>query len=214
MKTNCFIGERRSHVNSDLAVFECSNVWNWIQSVKIIPEGFYFVAGLLPYNMKRMTDIVPNIFVQGYRPHSENGPFASERRSYGALLVGDSGDIKPEKDDICLLEANLYQAVENGCFQLILMNQEWRDLAKVKDFMARLRDERNLLETSGIKKCIYRCNKSRGYYLAGRIYVVWAQLVGEVESAQELTKKVLIVDYNSGLPCVVDFDEGNFSLTE
>jgi len=39
-------------------------------------------------------------------------------------------------------------------------------------------------------------------------------LVGHVENTQELTKKVLIVDYNCGLPCVVDFNEDNFELLE
>ena len=60
----------------------------------------------------------------------------------------------------------------------------------------------------------YHCDKSRGYFLAGRDYDVWAQLVGQVENTQELTKKVLIVDYNCGLPCVVDFNEDNFELLE
>ena len=78
MKTNCFVGDRRSPVSSALAVFECSNGWSKLQPTKIIPEGFYFIAGLLPHNLRKKADVVPNIFVQGYRPHSENGLFASE----------------------------------------------------------------------------------------------------------------------------------------
>lgn len=214
MEKNCFIGERRSSVDAALAVFECSKVWDRIQAIKIIPKGFYFVAGLLPYHMKSKVDIVPNIFVQGYRPHSGNGPFASEQRSYGALWVGDITGKTLGKDDICLVQANVYQVVENGCFRLVLMDQEWRDFSLASDFMARLRDEHKLLETSEIKRFIYHCDKSRGYFLSGRNYEVWAQLVGQVENTQELTKKVLIVDYNCGLPCVVDFDEDNFVLAE
>jgi len=77
-----------------------------------------------------------------------------------------------------------------------------------------LREEHKLLATSDIKMLRYHCDKSRGYFLAGRDYDVWAQLVGQVENTQELTKKVLIVDYNCGLPCVVDFNEDNFELLE
>ena len=118
------------------------------------------------------------------------------------------------KDDIILVEANVYQVVKNGCFRLTLMNQEWRDVAKASDFMAAFCQEQNLLPISGIKKFIYHCDKSRGYFLVGRTYVVWAQLVGLVGNAQDLIKKVLIVDYNCGLPCLVDFKEPIFELAE
>ena len=214
MKTNCFVGDRRSPVSSALAVFECSNVWSKLQPTKIIPEGFYFIAGLLPHNLRRKADVVPNIFVQGYRPHSENCLFASEQRSYGALWVGEMEEEKLRKDDICLMEANVYQVVGNGCFRLVLMNLEWREHTNASVFMDGLREEHKLLATSDIKMLRYHCDKSRGYFLAGRDYDVWAQLVGQVENTQELTKKVLIVDYNCGLPCVVDFNEDNFELLE
>ena len=80
---------------------------------------------------------MPNIFVQGYRPHSENGLFASEQRSYGALWVGEMEEEKLRKDDICLMEANVYQVVGNGCFRLVLMNLEWREHTKCFGFYGR-----------------------------------------------------------------------------
>lgn len=206
-----FIGERRSPSSSDLAVFESAGLWCKIRQSKIIPNGFYFIAGILPDRLKKRADLVPNIFVQGYRPHSSNGPFACEKRSYGALWVGEVLESLKHDDDLQLLEANVYKVVGNDCFELVLRNGEWRDLMVVEPFMSRLREEHDLLPTSDIKKFIYHCEKSRGYYLAGRDYVVWSQLVGVVETPHELSKKVLIVDYHCGIPCIVDFKEDKFA---
>lgn len=206
-----FIGDRRSPSSSDLAVFEGGSLWRKIRQTKIIPDGFYFVAGILPDKLKKKADLVPNIFVQGYRPHSSNGPFVCEKRSYGSIFVGIVPEELKHDDDLHLVEANVYKVVGSDCFELVLKNGEWQDMKTVEPFMARLRDEYDLLPTSDIKKFIYHCDKSRGYFLAGRDYEVWSQLVGVVETPHQLTKKVLIVDYNCGIPCIVDFNAENFN---
>lgn len=211
-KSYCFIGERRSSGASDFAVLECSKLWKDILARKIIPEGFYFVAGILTERHGREITLRPNIFVQDYSPHSSNGPFSSSKRGYGAIWVGGSGENIPAEDDIILAEANVYQVVENGCFRLVLKNLEWRDEDEAVKFMAALCAERHLVKTSEMRRMVYCCRKSRGYFLAGRTYEVWAQLIGIVEGTQNLGKKVLIVDYNCGLPCIVDFDERDFTL--
>ena len=77
-------GARCSQGSSDLAVFESCSMWPKIRQSKIIPVGFYFVAGILAGRLKQKADLVPGIFIQGYRPHSSNGLFSSEKRGYGA----------------------------------------------------------------------------------------------------------------------------------
>ena len=207
-------GARCSQGSSDLAVFESCSMWPKIRQSKIIPVGFYFVAGILAGRLKQKADLVPGIFIQGYRPHSSNGLFSSEKRGYGALLVKPESDVKTAPDDLVLCEANVYQMKEDHRFELVLMNSEWRHPEAVKQFMVRLRREHRLEEISDVKKCVYHCDKSRGYFLAGRDYEVWSQLVGLVENTQGLSKKVLVVDYNCGIPCVVDFKEENFELVD
>ena len=87
-------GSRCSQGSSDLAVFESCSMWPKIRQSKIIPVGFYFVAGILAGRLKQKADLVPGIFIQGYRPHSSNGLFSSEKRGYGAsyrLFAGETG---------------------------------------------------------------------------------------------------------------------------
>ena len=99
-------------------------------------------------------------------------------------------------------------------FELVLANKEWLDEEKVTAFMRRFREELGLEGLSSLKKFKYTCEKSRGYFLKGRSYEVWSQLVGRPERSLELTKKVLIVDLHCGVPCVVDYAEENFSPIE
>ena len=98
----------------------------------------------------------------------------------------------------------------DGCdFQSFSSNEE-----KVDAFIRRFREEQGLEGLSNIKKLNYSCDKSRSYFLKGRKYEVLAQLVGRPEKSLELTKKVLIVDLHCGVPCVVDYQEDNFSPME
>ena len=212
-KEKFLVGERRSSGASDLAVFESYKHWPALHATKIIPVGFYFVAGILCDAQKRKADLHPNVFVQGYRPHSSSGMFAADKRAYGALWVGDMPETAA-KDDVHLLEANVYRMVHGDDFELVLANQEWLDENKVDAFMRRFREEQGLEGLSDIKKLKYSCDKSRSYFLKGRKYEVLAQLVGRPEKSLELTKKVLIVDLHCGVPCVVDYQEDNFSLME
>ena len=139
-------GARCSQGSSDLAVFESCSMWPKIRQSKIIPVGFYFVAGILAGRLKQKADLVPGIFIQGYRPHSSNGLFSSEKRGYGALLVKPESDVKTAPADLVLCEANVYQMKEDDRFELVLMNSEWRHPEAVKQFMVRLRREHRLEE--------------------------------------------------------------------
>ncbi len=212
-KEKFLVGERRSSGASDLAVFESYKHWPALHATKIIPVGFYFVAGILCDAQKRKADLHPNVFVQGYRPHSSSGMFAADKRAYGAIWVGEMPETA-EKDDVHLLEANLYRIVHGNDFELVLANKEWEDEEKVDAFIRRFREEQGLEGLSNIKKLNYSCDKSRSYFLKGRKYEVLAQLVGRPEKSLELTKKVLIVDLHCGVPCVVDYQEDNFSPME
>lgn len=211
MKTRDFtplVGEKKSNPVSPMAVFEYYKNWPSLKAMKIIPEGFYFLVGVMVG--KKRVDIVPDLFVQGYQPHSNSGPFRSLQRGYGKIFVGTNQTSDLTEEDIVLQQANLYQAKPDDTFELVMFYNEWREREKVEAFMQRFMSERKLEKLSEIGLYKYYCPKSRGYYLSGRKYKVWGMLVGDASDGQRLQKKVLIVDYHTGLPCVVAYEPEAF----
>lgn len=200
-------GEKKSESSSPMAVFEYYKNWPVLKAMKIIPDGFYFLVGV---SVGKKIDIVPDLFVQGFQPHSNSGPFRSLQRGYGKIFVGTDQTSDITEDDVVLQQANLYQAKPNDQFELVLKCNEWHDQVTVEAFMQRFMIEHKLEKMSEIDLFKYRCPKSRGYYLSGRKYKVWAMLVGDASDGQRLQKKVLIVDYHTGLPCVVGFEANAF----
>ncbi len=196
------LGERRSPSVSALAVFECFESWDWLYTSKVVPEGLYFVAGVLTGNRKSFTaDIHPNIFVQGYRPHSSDEAFSSVRRRYGRLFVGVP---KPEKctydDDVYLAEGNLYHSFGKAGFELVLANGEWLKRENVENLFSNICERYSLSVLSKCKRFWMTPDQSYGYFLKGRKYPVLSLLVGAAEPMVGVKKMVLALDLNSGVP--------------
>lgn len=200
------IGDKKSKSSSNLAVFEMYRDWKSLRFNKVIPNGAYFVGGLLSEKQKTMSDIVPDVFIQGYRPHSSDGAFASDKRRYGRIFVGcDNPNQLEYKDDLYLLEGNLYRAVSDDGFELIFFNGEWLIKANVEKLFAGICQELSLEILSRCKRFWLTPEKSCGYFLKGRRYPVLSLLVGANEPMAGVKKKVLALDLNSGIPGLLNY---------
>ena len=63
VKKTPLVGSKSSPVTSNLSVFESFRNWKELRSTKVIPNGAYFVAGILDdASRKHVSDIHPNIF--------------------------------------------------------------------------------------------------------------------------------------------------------
>lgn len=201
------VGSKRSSVNSNLAVFETFRDWKGLRFTKVIPNGAYFVAGVLDDDLrKRVSDIHPNIFVQGYRPHSSDGAFAGSRRRYGRLFVGFSMPEHPEyEDDLYLITGNLYRAVDENSFEMVMHDGEWLVKENVENLFSGICSELDLQILSRCKRFWLTPSKSCGYFLKGRKYPVLSLLVGKAVPMAGVQKQVLALDLNSGVPGLLDY---------
>jgi len=200
------VGEKRSAASSSFSVFETYVGWKKWRESKVIPDGKYFAVLTTGYK----AELKPDLFVQGYRPHSSSGALSVERRRYGEFVRDDVSDSRQKYDDDVLFhQANLYQIVTGCQVELILEDGDSYSEEKMSDFVDRICWEQGLERLGDLHVCKYSCSLSEGYFLAGREYKVWAVLVGKnVELS--LKKKVLIFDYETGIPALVEYDETAF----
>ncbi|MGN0914563.1 MAG: hypothetical protein ACI4OW_06690 [Alphaproteobacteria bacterium] len=207
VKKTPLVGSKSSPVTSNLSVFESFRNWKELRSTKVIPNGAYFVAGILDdASRKHVSDIHPNIFVQGYRPHSSDGFFARDRRRYGRLFVGFSMPEHPEyEDDLYLITGNLYRAVDENSFEMVMYDGEWLIRENVETLFANISSELDLPMLSQCKRFWLTPSKSCGYFLKGRRYPVLSLLVGKAVPMAGVQKQVLALDLNSGVPGLLDY---------
>lgn len=201
------VGSKSSSVSSNLAVFETFRDWKGLRFTKVIPNGAYFIAGVVVDGLrKRSSDIHPNIFVQGYRPHSSDGAFAGDKRRYGRLFVGFSMPKHPEcDDDLYLVTGNLYRAINDTSFEMVLYDGEWLIKANVEMLFARICSELGLEILSRCKRFWLTPSKSCGYFLKEKRYPVLSLLVGKAVPMAGVQKQVLALDLNSGVPGLLDY---------
>ncbi len=201
------VGSKSSSVHSNLAVFETFRDWKGLRSAKVIPNGAYFVAGVVDDVLKkRVCDIHPNIFVQGYRPHSSDGTFSGDRRRYGRLFIGGFMPRQFEyEDDLYLAKGNLYRAVDDTSFEMVMYDGEWLIKANVEALFAHICEELSLERLSRCKRFWLMPTKSCGYFLRGKKYPVLSLLVGKAVPMAGVQKQVLALDLNSGVPGLLDY---------
>ena len=84
MKKNIKMVGEKSPIESSFAVFESFGDWLTLKRTKVLPQGVYF-AVLRPTN-KTKADIFPNLFVQGYRPHSSGAQIHVDKRRYAKFV--------------------------------------------------------------------------------------------------------------------------------
>lgn len=200
------VGEKRSAVCSSFSVFETYVGWKKWRESKVIPDGKYFAVLTTTHKV----ELKPDLFVQGYRPHSSSGALSVERRRYGEFVrYGLQGQREEFNDDVVFLQANLYQVESGNKVELILEDGDSYSEEKMSDLVDRICWEQGLERLGDLHVCKYSCSLSEGYFLAGREYKVWAVLVGKnVELS--LKKKVLVFDYETGIPALVEYEADAF----
>ena len=195
----------KSHHNSVFAVFESFRSWSLIKAEKVLDVGMYFAVLELRYNQR--ADIFPNLFIQGYRPHSSGAALHVDCRRYGAFIP--SGSEKYAIDDLEFDAAQLYQIKGDEDVELILLDGQCKNASCIKKLAKRICKEQNFQELGELEHLMYHCPQSAGYFLALRSYEVWSVVVGE-NTGFSLSKKVLIFDYNTGIPAIVEYNDRHF----
>lgn len=200
---------RKSPLDSPFSVFESFGEWTSLKATKILPPNAYFVVVLL--NKKIGADIHPNIFVQGYRPHSSGAHVSADKRRYGAFVP----DGMPSKynDDVVFITSQLYQIKGEHEVDLVLAKGECFQQEKMKNLVDRISQERQYSLLGELGLYTYHCTESFGYFLKDRTYKVWAILVGE-NAGFTLNKKMLIFDYSTGIPAAVPYHDKLFTKVE
>lgn len=207
MKKSIIMTGGRSPVDSAFAVFEHFKDWTGIRSIKVIPDGAYFAVLML--SQKDKADIAPNLFVQGYRPHSSGTFVTVDRRRYGAF-VPDWEDAQA-KDDVKFLQAQLYQVLGAQEVRLVLKDSERYQKSAILNLVDGICQERAYTQLNEVRQYVYRASEAKGYFLANREYHVWGVMVGQNVDGL-LVKKMLIVDYHTGIPAVVPYVDEHFRL--
>ena len=203
-KAIIMVGPRSSH-NSDFAVFEKFRDWSSIKERKVLEKGMYFAV--LELKHKRMADIYPNLFVQSFLPHSSGESLRVERRHYGAFVPSDSE--MQASDDLEFDAVQLYQIKGDAEVELILLDGQCKKASYMKKLAERICKEQNFQQLGKLEHLMYHCPQSAGYFLALRSYEVWSVVVGE-NTGFSLNKKVLIFDYNTGIPAIVEYNDRHF----
>lgn len=209
---------KKSDMSSSLRNFEAISrkTLAGIVSGAAIPTGFMFLAGVKKYGSAhcQLRCGKDYFFIQKMTPyHSENGIYTT--RGYGALYAF----YEPEKmydDDIVLSESAIYQLLPENRIKLVLGHGEHLQESCIAKMFADIRKERNLLDFAPekAKPQIFEVTfkqKSCGYFLKGRTYLVWAMPVGRPdEQTGEIVKQWIFCDINCGIPAIIDADREEF----
>lgn len=193
-----------SDVFSPFAVFETFKNWTGIRDVKILPQGVYFAVLVLANNHN--VDIRPDLFVQGYRPHSSGKNISVDKRRYGEFVREKRPDFN---DDVVFCQSQLYQVIGEREVALVLKDGDSHCFEKIERLTHRICAENGYERLSNIEEYSYSCPSASGYFLACRTYHVWSVLIGK-STGFALDKKVLIFEYETGIPAIVDYDDRNF----
>ena len=114
---------KKTPLSSRFAVFEHFSSWKNLKEQKKLPQGVYFVVVVAAD--KNKADIYPNLFVQGYRPHSSGAQIHADTRHYGAF-VPDRAFVQ-SVEDVVYIESQLYQIKGDLDVALVLARGEAQD---------------------------------------------------------------------------------------
>ena len=206
-KNTIIMKGKKSHIGSSFSVFENLNSWKLVAQDKVIPVGSYFAV--LTVGSKQV-EVRPDLFVQGYRPHSSSKVLSVQKRRYGAFVRNGTSESQKYDDDVHFAQANLYQRLGELEVELVLSDGESHDKDAMTALVLRICEQQSLQPLGELKVLKYSCKSSKAYFLAGRSYKVWAVMVGKDED-MSMMKKVLIFDYETGIPALVDYDETSFT---
>lgn len=213
------IGPNKSAWRSPFVVFESFAKWGSLKDEKKLANGMYFAV--MTTASKAKIDIIPNLFVQGYRPHSSGAVIHVQKRRYGEFVPAARGD--KYNDDVVFDQVQLYQVKNDNNVELVLrdgeclndkgetitVKQECRTTKGIQKLVDRICADNSFEVLGNLKQYYYHCPVSSGYFLALRSYHVWSVLIG-VNTGFSFQKKVLVMEYYTGIPAVVDYDDRHF----
>lgn len=213
------VGEKRSAMNSPLYDFEqiSSSQWNQFKEQKQIPDGFVFLAGATKY--KNTPGIVlragkESIFLQSFLPHkSDEGLYST--RGFGRIYTIYEPANRPA-EDVVLEESAIYLVMPDNKIMMLLNNGEHRNAAEVKQmfcFMRQLKGFKDFAPTNSLPH-LYEVTfkeRSRGYFLKGQTYQVWATPIGIPDvSLGEIAKGWMFCDINCGILGIIKSQSEEF----
>lgn len=202
------VGEKRSLVNSPLYDFEqlSPEQWKQFREQKQIPDGFVFLAGAAKY--KKTAGIVlhagkEHIFIQSFLPHKSDGGLYSTR-GFGRIYSLYEPANRPA-EDVVMEESAIYLVMPENNIMMLLDNGEHRNAAKVKQMFCFMRQIKGFQDFApeGSLPHLYEVTfkgRSRGYFLKGQTYQVWATPIGIPDiSLGEIAKGWMFCDINCGI---------------
>lgn len=201
-------GQKRSLVNSPLYDFEqlSPEQWKQFREQKQIPDGFVFLVGAAKY--KKTAGIVlragkDHVFVQSFLPHkSEGGIYPT--RGLGRIYSLYEPANRPA-EDIVMEESAIYQVMPDNKVMMLLDNGEHRNAVKVKQMFCFMRQIKGFQDFAPVCSLphLYEVTfkeRSRGYFLKGQTYQVWATPIGIPDvSLGEIAKGWMFCDINCGI---------------
>ncbi|MDR1026005.1 MAG: hypothetical protein LBL47_01270 [Lactobacillus sp.] len=162
----------------------------------------------------------PSIYILDYRPINDTLDTGYGTRSYEKAWSFENRDgfAGVETKDLLFTESALYKSISETEFALVFKDGEWKEKAKAKAFLAKLAKELGYTvfpyfpEMNGKKKVmqkrLFECKKSVGYFLKGKSYEVYSLVVGKVLPLSGYEKKIIFLDYETGIPGVLDVTFG------
>lgn len=213
------IGEKRSKMSSPLCDFEqlSPEQWKQFREQRQIPDGFVFLAGTAKY--KKTPGLILKtgkdyIFLQNFWPHRDyDGLFRT--RGYGRIYSLYEPNNRPA-EDIVMEESAIYLVMPDNKVMMLLDNGEHRDAAKVKQMFCFMRQMKGVQDFApeGALPHLYEVTftkRSRGYFLKGQTYQVWATPIGVPDvSLGEIAKGWMFCDINCGILGIMKSEDEDF----
>ena len=201
-------GKKQSLMSSPLYDFEhlSPEQWKQFREQKQIPDGFVFLVGSAKH--KNTPGIVlraskNNIFVQSFLPHKDdNGLYRT--RGYGKIYSLYEPVNRPA-EDVVMEQSAIYLQMPDNKVMMLLDDGEHRDAAKVKQMFCFMRQVKGFQDFApkGSLPHLYEVTfkeRSRGYFLKGLTYQVWATPIGIPDiSLGEIAKGWMFCDINCGI---------------
>ncbi len=202
------VGEKRSPISSPLYDFEqlSPEQWRQFREQKQIPDGFVFLVGTAKH--KKTPGIVlrvgkDSIFVQSFLPHkSEGGIYPT--RGFGRIYSLYEPANRPA-EDVVMEESAIYQVMPDNKVMMLLDNGEHRNAIKIKQMFCFMRQIKGFQDFAPVGSLphLYEVTfkeRSRGYFLKGMTYQVWATPIGIPDvSLGEIAKGWMFCDINCGI---------------
>ena len=170
---------RKSAYFEPFANWEAHDFKCFVKSHALVPDT-YFMVGIIADKRKRSGDFVASK-IHFYIQNCDN-----THRRYRKIVL-DATNPHEEKD-VVLVKGRVYHALDRVNCELIFVENEWKEAEKVAALFEKMCGEK----VPEVQRYVFDCQRDGGYFLAGETYEVWASQLAD--------GRVLVCDYNVGLP--------------